>query len=202
MTYRPDDHPAVIETRVVHDAHRRATSLLADATTVDGAPVDARDALRGLVVGMLRHHHESEDHDLWPTLVAAAPSLAGPLDELSREHDRLDEALDRLAAELTPASASEVRDLVHAHLDHEEPILFPALRAHVTEAEWAAFSQRTVASSPKERTDLLVGLLHEAASEEDVELLLSHLPPDAKAMLPEMRAAGEQTLGTLQAATR
>ena len=78
MTPRTEESPAVTETRVVHDTHRRATSLLASAVT-DGRSTEGRDELRDLVVTMLRHHHVSEDRDLWPTLVDAAPSLAGPL---------------------------------------------------------------------------------------------------------------------------
>ena len=202
MTGRSDDAPAVVETRVVHDTHRRATSLLADAAASDGAPTDVRDALRDLVVTMLRHHHRSEDQDLWPTIVTAFPAVTDRFDELSREHDRLDEALDRLAADTTPASTAEVRDLLHEHLDHEEAILFPVLRTHVTDAQWTAFSERTVASSPKDGTDLLVGLLHEVAPDQDVALLLRHLPPEAKAGVPALRTAGEQTLDVLRRATR
>ena len=165
MTHRTDECPAVVETRVVHDTHRRPTSLLADAIVGDRAPGGAVAALRELVVSMLRHHHESEDRELWPILTAAAPSLADPLGDLSREHDRLDDALDRVAASTDEASAIEVRDLVHDHLAHEEPILLPALRAHVTDDQWTAFSQRAVASAPQVGTDLLVALLHQVASE-------------------------------------
>jgi hypothetical protein len=202
MTHRTDECPAVVETRVVHDTHRRATSLLADAIVGDRAPGGAVAALRELVVAMLRHHHESEDRELWPILTAAAPSLADPLGDLSREHDRLDDALDRVAASTDEASAIEVRDLVHDHLAHEEPILFPALRAHVTDDQWTAFFQRAVARAPRVGTDLLVALLHQVASEDDVEVILQHLPPDARAAVPAMRAGGEQTLYLLAGPAR
>jgi iron-sulfur cluster repair protein YtfE (RIC family) len=203
MADRSADAPAVVETRVVHDTHRRATSLLADTAASDGgAPAGVQDALRDLVVTMLRHHHRSEDQDLWPTIVTAFPAVTDQFDELSREHDRLDEALDRLAADTTPASTAEVRDLLHEHLDHEEPILFPVLRTHVTDAQWTAFSERTVASSPKDRTDLLVALCHEVAPDQDVALLLRHLPPEAKAGVPALRTAGEQILDALRRVTR
>ena len=197
MTYRTDEDEAVIETRVVHDTHRRATTLLSDVTATGGAPADAVGSLHGLVVPMLRHHHESEDGDLWPTIVEAAPSLAGRLDALSREHDTLDEALSRMAATLTPVTAGEVRGLVHEHLDHEEPILFPALRAHVTTADWDAFSERTVATAPQEGIELMVALFFEVAPAADVEVLLRHLPPEAQAGIPAMRAAGDRILAAL-----
>jgi hemerythrin-like domain-containing protein len=197
-----DDPPAVVETRVIHDTHRRATSLLAEAIARDEAPHDAVTALRDLVVAMLRHHHESEDEDLWPLLTTAEPSLIDSLATLSGEHERLDGALDRLAADPSPVSAAEVRDLLHEHLGHEEPILFPALRAHVSDAAWAVFSERTVASAPSVGTHLLVGLFHEVATDGEVELILRHLPPDAMSLVPAMRAEATQTLGALRGAGR
>jgi hypothetical protein len=194
------DPPAVIETRVVHDTHRRATSLLADAAGSSSA--DVVTALRDFVVAMLRHHHESEDRDLWPLLTEAEPSLVEPLTELSREHERLDPALDRLAADADPATAAAVRDLVHEHLSHEEPVLLPALRRNISDVEWAGFSQRTVAGAPPVGTPLLAGLFHEVASDGAVELVLRHLPPEALELIPALRAEGEATLAELRGATR
>jgi hypothetical protein len=202
MTRHTDDPPAVVETRVVHDTHRRATSLLADAIGRDGTPVEVVASFREFVVAMLRHHHEREDRDLWPLLVAAEPSLAGPLAGLSREHDRLDEALDRLAADPAPDVAAAVRDLVHEHLAHEEPLLFPALRDHLTDAAWGEFSKRAIATAPPVGTHLLVGLFHRVASDGEVEVILRNLPPDAAARVPAMRAEAERTFEVLAGASR
>jgi hemerythrin-like domain-containing protein len=204
MTRQRLDPPSVVETKVVHDAHRRATSLLADLTTSGAAPADAVVELRDLLVGMLRHHHGSEDGDLWPMLLRADGSLADPLAALTREHHRLDDALDRLAADghASSGAAVEVRDLIHEHLDHEEPVLFPALRAHVSDDDWAGFSQRTVAAAPQEGTHLLVGFFDDVAPRQDVDLIFRHLPPEAQAGLPALREAGEQALASLRGALR
>src|SRR3546814_14198127 len=86
MTRHPDP-PSVVETKVVHDAHRRATSLLADLTGAGNtAPISAVVELRDLVVGMLRHHHGSEDGDLWPMLLRADNHPAAPLAAPTRAH--------------------------------------------------------------------------------------------------------------------
>lgn len=193
------DPPAVVETRVVHRAHRRATALLADAIPSSEVPRDAVTELRDLVVAMLRHHHEAEDEDLWPLLTRSAPALVEPLAALSVEHEQLDDALDRLEVSLSASTATELRTFVHAHLDHEEPILFPALREHVTASEWEGFSARTVASTPPVGTHLFVALLHEVATDEEVGLILRHLPRDAVALVPTMRAQAAPTLLSLQA---
>ncbi|TNM33701.1 hemerythrin domain-containing protein [Streptomyces sedi] len=89
---------ALTETRLAHETHRLATGLLVDAAGRTTVPRQALARLRDFIVANLRHHHETEDAWLWPLVVAAAPDTKGALDELSEEHDRLDSALDRLAA--------------------------------------------------------------------------------------------------------
>lgn len=140
MTSDRLDPPAVVETRLVHEGQRRATSLLAAVVGGDAVPPYAAVELRDFVVASLEHNHRREDDVLWPLLTSAAPELAEALDGLSREHVRLDAALDELgevaidgAGEQTAtAAAVAVRDLVHEHLSHEEPVLLPALRDHIT----------------------------------------------------------------------
>src|SRR5688572_27516682 len=56
-----DDHPGVIETRIVHDVHRRATTLLTDAVGMPSAPIHLVAELRDFVVATLHHHHACED---------------------------------------------------------------------------------------------------------------------------------------------
>jgi hemerythrin-like domain-containing protein len=201
--------PAVVETRVVHDSQRRATSLLVDVVSQPGAPAEAVLELRDYVVAALQHHHESEDHDLWPRLRAAAPHLAGGLDALSDEHEHLDAALGRLrsapvdqpADANAVAAALAVRDLVHEHLAHEEPLLFPALSGHLSDGEWDEFSQQTVASAPHVGLDLLVEMLYESGSDDDVDLILRHLPPAARDAIPDRRRLARSTLAALRASS-
>jgi hypothetical protein len=202
MPARTHDTVGVVETRVVHDAQRHATSLFVDATRGRSAPMEALDAFRDFLVATLRHHHESEDRDLWVLLTNAAPSLREPLAALTVEHARLEEALDRLARDASLECAAELRDLVHEHLGHEEPVLFPALRTELSDEEWAGFSARTVASSPPEHNALLVGLFHEVATPEDLAVMLGQLPEDARAGVPAMRAEAEAVLRVLRGTAR
>ncbi|GAA1376567.1 hemerythrin domain-containing protein [Catellatospora chokoriensis] len=200
---------SVIETRLTHDMHRRATTLLADAATRPGAECAALTELRDFLVATLHHHHESEDNDLWPLIEAVAPDAAAPLGDLRGEHDALDAALDALEAapvstdgdrrELATAAAA-VRDLVHTHLEHEEPVLFPALRAHMSTQAWAAFAQRVIGSTPPAGASLIVGFFDEVGSPEEVELILSALPEPAQQAVPAMRAHSTAVLATLRTA--
>ena len=196
-TTHHDQHPGVIETRTVHDVHRRATSVLAEASS--HATIDSLTEFRRFVIGMLLHHHHSEDTDLWPLLTDANPGLSTALGGLSQEHQLLDGALDELdQTEISEdadrdqlrGAATDLRDLVHEHLSHEEPILFPALAEHISESTWDEFSQRTVATSPPDGNHLMVALLDEVGTAEQVELVLRHVPPTAREQLPAMRVAG------------
>jgi hypothetical protein len=200
------DHLAVVETRLEHDAHRLATSTLADALG-RAAPPGALSELRDLVVAMLVHHHRSEDDDLWPLLAQAAPDLTEPLGSLSEEHRLLDAALDRLGAPAGDVTdpgvrqaAVAVRDLVYEHLAREEPVLFPALRRHMSSEAWSAFSARVVASAPQEGQHLHIGLLYEVGAPEEVRLVLRHLPPEAQDLVPAMREQARATFAALRTA--
>ncbi|MFE6937530.1 hemerythrin domain-containing protein [Streptomyces chartreusis] len=98
-----------------------------------------------------------EDDVLWPQLIAADPVAGAALSELSTEHDALEAALEALAVApvqddadraALAATAASVRDLVHQHLEHEEPVLFPALAAHMSDEAWTEFSRAVIASAP------------------------------------------------------
>ena len=197
---------SIIETRLVHGVHRRATSLLAEAAAQPSSDPAALAELRDFLVATLHHHHESEDGDLWPLITALAPETAGPLAGLSTEHDELDAALDALAAAPLDDRATlektsvAVRDLVHLHLEHEEPLLFPALRAHVSAEAWEEFAQKVSATSPPTGAHLMIALLEEVGTAEEVELMLSGLPAPVQALLPAMRDQAKATLDALQTA--
>ena len=194
------DIVAVVETRVAHDTHRRATTLLADATRERGA-VDQPtvDTFTAFVVAMLRHHHELEDHDLWPLLLSAAPTLGPSLSALSAEHARLEEVLAQVESGADHDHAVELRDLVHEHLGHEEPILFPALRQHLTADQWLEFSAKAIDTAPQVGIELLMALMHEVAPR-DVRVVLDRLPSEARDAVPAMLAAADPVLGRLRAA--
>ncbi|MGW2690035.1 hemerythrin domain-containing protein [Streptomyces sp. NPDC001414] len=204
---------AILETRLVHGVHRVATTLLAEAAVRPAVPQSALKQLRDFLVENLHHHHDSEDHDLWPQITAAAPGAGDAMNELSGEHDLLDSALGRLSAvalsdDDTPGSddvadqlrkelqdaAVEVRDIVHTHLSHEEPILFPALRDHITPDQWAAFSQRVLATTPMVAGHLMIGFLDQVGTEAEVEIMLSALPEPVQPLIPAMRQQAEQDL--------
>lgn len=184
---------AVTETRLVHDLHRTASSLLAEAASRPGAATAALAELRDFLVAQLRDHHQAEDDLLWPMITARAPELAGSLATLGREHETLDPALDALASapvddpdrtELVDAAIA-LRGLVHEHLAHEEPVLFPALRDYVSGQMWDEFAEQVRASTSPVGVHLLVGFLEQVGTPEEVGVVLASMPAPARAALSE-----------------
>ncbi|MFF3890323.1 hemerythrin domain-containing protein [Streptomyces sp. NPDC001914] len=212
MTTELNDTASVTETRLAHDVHRVATTLLAQAAIRPAVPLSALGQLRDFLVVNLRHHHETEDHDLWPQILAAAPEISRGLDSLTDEHHELDEALDRLAAAAVTAepeteekvrlqlqdAAIVVRDVVHSHLDHEEPVLFPALRAHVSPEAWTDFAQRVIATTPPVAGHLMIGFLDQVGTPAEVQQVLKGLPEPVHPLLPVMRSQAIADLRILQ----
>ncbi|MFF0000023.1 hemerythrin domain-containing protein [Streptomyces avermitilis] len=208
----PEGGAAVAETRLLHKMHRAATSLLAEAAQRDTAPSTALAELRDFLVAALRHHHKSEDDVLWPQLTAADPAAAaGPTDlaDLAAEHDALDAALDALAAApvrdadervALVGAAVTVRDLVHAHLEHEEPVLFPALTTHMSDEAWAEFSRAVIASAPPVGAHLNIGFFEQVGTPGELAVVTANLPEAALHLVPAMREQAKATLSSLQAA--
>jgi hypothetical protein len=162
------------------------------------------DELRGFIVGQLRHHHEREDHALWPMLVEASPDLERPLARLSHEHDDLEAALVALETDATgddrhdfAARAHALHQLVVVHLEHEEPVLLPALRSSIDDAAWSRFSREVVATAPVDGIHLMIGFLDRTGPPEAVTLTLRHLPAEASNALPALRRRGDDALQRL-----
>jgi hemerythrin-like domain-containing protein len=206
MTDLSAEAVAVVETRLTHDLHRRATALLADATVRPSVPLDALAELRDFLIANLRHHHRTEDELLWPRLAAVAPEAAAKLTGLSEEHERLDRALDVLEAvpvaregdrAAVHDTAVAVRVLVGLHLDHEEPVLFPVLRDLLSPQAWATFAQQVVGTAPPVAPHLLIGLFDEVGTADEVARLLSALPEPAREFVPVLREQGRTALAVL-----
>ncbi|MFJ1974008.1 hemerythrin domain-containing protein [Streptomyces sp. NPDC087903] len=208
MSTNPPESAAIVETRLLHKMHRAATSLLADATQRDTAPSTALAELRDFLVAALRHHHESEDDVLWPRLTAADPAAGAGLVELGAEHAALDAALDALAAapvrddedraELASAAVT-VRDLVHRHLEHEEPVLFPALTAHMSDQAWSEFSRAVIASAPPVGAHLNIGFFEQVGTPAELAVVTANLPQTVLPLVPAMREQALATLSSLRA---
>ena len=190
---------SVLQTQLVHNIHRRGTTMLVEAAANLAVPAEAIATLREFLVSNLHHHHETEDNELWPLINAADPDAAHGMTELTGEHNILDEALETLLRaeiadrEFFTGAAEVVRDVVHRHLVDEEPVLFPALRKLPAEA-WDAFARHVTATAPQENRHLMIGFVELAGTPEQVALMLNALPATVLAALREDAAAAFEEL--------
>lgn len=140
---------------VIHDALRRDATHLARA--VEHRDLDDPQRRVAFLSGwrvftrQLRHHHESEDRNLWPLVRTYLPvhdQENALLTEMEREHERiypLINAMDTALQNADPAWLAEAtvafREELLAHLDHEERDAVPLMDSVLTPQDWKALNR-------------------------------------------------------------
>lgn len=150
---------------VVHTLLRRLLDTLIGATErLD--PDEAASVIPsrwGLYVRGLHHHHEGEDNEFFPVIVAAAPQSEPLINQLEAEHQELVtklDATDAAVAQLESQPSAEnkqaahdamaaVKELLFPHLDKEEAQLLPVAADTVDPAEWKRLGDEAFRSVPK-----------------------------------------------------
>ena len=186
---------------VVHRAFRRETRLLAEliATAAPGDTARARvlaDHLADVQLG-LHHHHAGEDELLLPPLIQRVPEASGPVLQRTQEQHRqvvasltaVREAVDAWVVDADAASRDTVvtalldhRRVLTAHLDAEEAELLPLASQYLTASEWKALGDHFVASTPKPKLLLFLGMVLEDADAGERAAVLRALPAPARAI--------------------
>jgi hypothetical protein len=97
-------------------------------------------------------------------------------------------------------AAAEVRDLVHRHLRHEEPVLFPALRDHVSAQQWTEFADYVRSTDTTVGPHLAFGFIDLAATPQDADRFFDTFPAQVRdEVLPAMRRQAHATIDLLAA---
>src|SRR6185437_7859604 len=133
-----------------HDAFTRHLERLLAA--IDNGRAGTAQTRAGWVLftGQLHLHHTTEDSSLWPRLRASVtrPEEIAVLDDMEREHAQLEPLLGRVDAAMAAADTGalaagvrELRDVLGAHMRHEESEVLPLVATHLGAAGWAAFGQ-------------------------------------------------------------
>lgn len=140
---------------VIHDALRRDATHLARA--VERRDIDDPERRLGFLAGwevfkrQLRHHHESEDRDLWPlmrTYLPARDEDDALLNEMEEEHARIDPLITAVDTALRNSDATWLAEAtvtfgqeLLAHLEHEERDAVPLMDSVLTPQDWKAFGR-------------------------------------------------------------
>jgi iron-sulfur cluster repair protein YtfE (RIC family) len=159
-----------------HDILRTQFGKLAAAADEVGAGdrerLVALDDHLAFMVRRLTWHHHHEDDDIFPGLQERDATLAGLLDEMDREHQRIEAGLVA-ATDTSVAFHRRVNPLraVHtdlaAHLENEETTVVPAIRRLIPQSAWQLEDQKFQAELGADRELTLLWLL-------------SHLPTPAR----------------------
>lgn len=140
-----------------------------------------------ITLGLLRHHHREEDDWLWPTLRHRAPDARPDLDRLEAEHEQLDPLIEAAADTTRPLASrcgvlAELHRVINEHLDAEERIALPLIRAHLDAGEWDASGHRALAALPPGHLPVIFGWLGEMPPEQ-LARMSEVLPPEMREQL-------------------
>jgi hemerythrin-like domain-containing protein len=124
------------------ETHDRLRELLSDIRSGDLPPVDLRTHCLSFCA-MLTSHHEAEDEGAFPVLAREYPELAPILDELSRDHVLIADAMTRLrfllrSDEDVQVELASLAALLETHLVYEEKKIVALLNTLRPDAEDAA----------------------------------------------------------------
>ena len=137
-----------------------------------------------------RFHHQGEDTQYWPAVIANGAD-AGAFDSLIAEHHELDPLLDNmdrasksLKAEPTDSRAFDAlrqdfgpyRDHMLEHLNNEEPIFFPLLDKFLPDDQAEVLARGMAKSAPRKGITWLMGGVEYGMTKEQAAEFLKAFP--------------------------
>jgi hemerythrin-like domain-containing protein len=141
-------------------------------------------------VGMLHHHHESEDELLYPVLIERVPEQAANTEKVEHEHQLVAGSLEAVStacaawrrqpsAETGEALATALvglNDTLQGHLDDEERDIVPLAAVTLTQEEWDTIGAHSRSKIPRNRMPIAFGMLLEPLDESDRAYMKGQLP--------------------------
>lgn len=149
------------------------------------------------VLKLLDIHHDSEDTLITPLLLDRtsgddADQIAAIARQHAPVHDALRAAQEKLAAwqqnagpDTAAAATSALQHLdtlLTEHLDDEERVMVPLAAAHLNAAEWGAMPSHGMANFRGDKLWLILGLIQEQMTPEQIATMESHMPPPVAEM--------------------
>lgn len=192
----------VRDMRIVHETFRRAYDESARLVRANPTPSPERVTFLAdhidFGIGMLHHHHESEDELLYPLLVERAPDQAAMTKAVEHQHTEVTTAIDAVSAACaawrrqpsseTGESLAQALDALNAtlqpHLDDEEREIVPLAAVTLTQQEWVAMGEHSRAAIPRNRMPVAFGMLLEPLNDDDRAYMKSELPAPVRLLFP------------------
>jgi hemerythrin-like domain-containing protein len=175
---------------VVHGAMRRDAHRLPRAVEAARTVAGARALQRWFVryAREVEHHHLREDDVVWPMLVEREVTFGSSLEALDADHHALDATMERIAGALAAmadgvparpevvAATEAFAQLLDAHLDREEAVMFPAMARAFTAESFHELETRLLKATPKHLVAFELPFAFDGLPAERVEAKLAELP--------------------------
>jgi len=181
--------------QVFREAIAAAPALIGSATAKGRARVDLVASYYRNVLALLHAHHDGEDELIWPILIERAPAEAAEVRRIAGQHADVSTALDAATAAIeawqssaddgTGNAAVAVANLGAAllpHLDQEEAFVVPLAAKHMFAPEWGELPGHALRNFSGDKMWLILGLIREQMSVEQVAMMDEHMPPPVLAM--------------------
>jgi hemerythrin-like domain-containing protein len=192
----------VRDMKIVHETFRRAYDEGARLVRANPTPSPARVTFLAdhidFGIGMLHHHHESEDELLYPLLVDRVPEHAAMTEEVEHQHTEVTSAIEAVSAacaawrrapsvetgEALALALDALNAMLQPHLDDEEQKIVPLAAVTLTQKEWAAMGEHSRAAIPRDRMAVAFGMLLEPLGDDDRAYMKSELPAPVRLLFP------------------
>lgn len=215
VIYQTETSDMLIPHNLFRSAFATANQVVAGVRSDDTEKIAAVYSYFDNVLRFLDAHHGGEDACVWPLLGARCPHAAELLGRMEGEHStihRLREvAGDALASWNISADAASARPLVEAlseleaeidkHFAEEEREILPLASRYMSPEEWGALPGHAMAHFTGDKIWLILGLVFEQMSHEELAFTLTLLPPPVVEM---WKMSGEEAfkefIGTVREA--
>lgn len=184
--------------QVFREAIAAAPALIGSATARGRERVELVATYYRNVLALLHAHHDGEDELIWPLLIERAPDEADEVRRIAGQHADVASALDAAIAAIdawqtsgddaTGSAAVAVANLGAAllpHLDQEEAFVVPLAAKHIYAPEWGELPGHALRTFSGDKMWLVLGLIREQFSVEQVLMMDEHMPPPVVAMWQE-----------------
>lgn len=187
---------------IVHATFRSAFEESAQLVRANPMPSEERVQFLGdhidFIVGMLHHHHASEDLLLYPLLAERAQEQLTMVDEVGHQHVEVNGAIDAVSescsawrrapsadtGETLAVALDNLNTVLQPHLDDEEQKVVPLAAVTLTQQEWTAVGEHSQEGIPKNMLPVAFGLLLEPLDDTDKAYMKGHLPTPVRLLYP------------------
>ena len=186
--------------RVFRIAFGSSVGYVEAADQGDAGRVDAVGSYFDNVLRLLHVHHDGEDGLMTPRLVQrASADEVREVERVAAQHADVVNAIEtaeeaiatwRLApsedsAAVASAALSGLGEGLTAHLDDEERTVLPIAARYITAPEWGELPAHGMQNFTGDKIWLVLGLIQEQMTPEQVSIMETHMPPPVAAWWTE-----------------